>query len=297
MNIRIFAGVSITLWVLAPVATAEGPHGHRGHWSISYQQIRVDGFESSIGELDIGTTDTQTLNFEVSYRVGDRTTLHVGVPLVRKRYQGGGPHRPETIVPAKDDQFIDDGSYHTEFQDFLLGVSFLAYDGPIRIEPFLNYGLPSHDYPHFGHAAVGQNLWKLELGTRLTYRPALSDFYFRLDPSYVFVEKTLGVSINHWRAHGEIGYNFGNGMVGRVFVQTKQGDGLDFPDDFPPPRNTERWFQHDRMVKHNYTNAGVGVDWHFGGRTSVSASFFKMVQEEQVHILDYAFSVGISRSF
>ena len=269
----------------------------RGHWTLSYQQIKVDGFESTVGDLDIGETDTQSLNFEISYRITDRTTLYAGIPLVRKRYTGNFPHRPDTLVPARSDDFVDDGDYHTDFQDFLLGVSHVVYSEDLTVEPFLFYGLPSHDYAHFGHAAVGQNLWKLELGTRLTYKPPLSDFYFRFDPSYVFVEETLGTSIDHWKALAEVGYHFGGGRVGRLFVLTKQGDGLEFPDDFPPPRTTEAWYQHDRMVRHNYTNVGIGFDWSVGAKTSVSTSAFTMVQEEQVHILEYAFSVGISRSF
>lgn len=251
------------------------------------------------GKVDIGTVDTQTLNLELAYRVGERTTLHFGIPLVRKRYKGPFPHRLDTIDPPKSDKFIDDGRYHVAFQDLLLGVSYRALEGnQFSVEPFLYYGLPSHDYPHFGHAAVGQNLWRLEVGTRLVYRPPFSDFYFRLDPSYVFMEKTLGVNINHWRAFLETGYFFGRGIVGRAFLMTKHGKGLGFPGDFEAgDRSSEQWFQHDRLVKHNYTNAGVGLDWYFGSRTQIGTAVFRTIQGDVVHLADWALNVGISRSF
>ncbi|MDH3640822.1 MAG: transporter [Gammaproteobacteria bacterium] len=269
----------------------------RGHIALSYQYIRVDGFESSIGELDIGTTDTHTFSVEVDYKLTDRVSVSVGVPLVTKRYRGGGPHVPSSIIPPQDDQFIDDGDYHTEVQDISFGVRYLLTTSPLTIEPFLFYGVPSHDYPHFAHAAVGQNLWRVEAGASFTYLPPLSDFYFRLAPSYTFMEETFGVSIDHWRVHGEVGYLLKPGVSARVFALVKEGDGLDFPEDFPPPRNTEFWFQHDRMVRHNYVNMGAGVDWQFSERTALSFSALTMVEAEQVHKMDYAFTVGLSRSF
>ncbi|MFT5484534.1 MAG: hypothetical protein ACI9GW_003200 [Halieaceae bacterium] len=270
----------------------------RGHVSISYQQFKSDGFESTLGELDIGTTDTQSLSFELSYYLTERTTLHFGIPLVRRRYEGPVGHFPSEIEPARSDHHgVDEGSYHTDFQDFLFGISFLAVDKPMRVEPFLSYGLPSHDYPHFGHAAVGQNSWRVELGTRLTYVPPLSDFYFRFDPSYTFMEEVFGVRTNHWRAHAEVGYRFADGASARVFVAAKDAEGAEFPDDFPLPRNDERWYQHDRMVKHSFVNAGIGLDWQFSPRTQISASALTMVRAEQAHVVKYAFNIGITRSF
>ena len=279
------------------VLAAFPAYADKGHVTLHYQQIKVDGFESTVGELDIGTVDTQTLYFELTYHLNDRISVHAGIPLVRKRYKGTGPHVPSSIVPPQNDQFIDDGSYHTDWQDFQFSIGYLLSQGPLRVEPFVGYGLPSHDYPHFGHAAVGQNLWRLEIGSRFSYFPGMSDFYFRLDPSYVFVEETLGVSIDHWRLHAEAGYRFHPRMSGRLFVMGKEGKGLDFPDDFPPPRNTPYWFQHDRMVRHNYVNAGLGVDWQASARTQVSVSAMTMVHADQVHIMKYGINLAVSRGF
>jgi len=270
--------------------------GH-GHFFVSYQFIHVDGFEATTGELPIGTTDTHTLNFELDYQLNDRWGFDIGIPLVRKRYQGPGAHNPALIIPPQDSKFIDDGEYHTDFQDWHLAVRYRLRDDDWRIEPFAALGVPSNDYPFFAHAAVGQNLLKFDVGSRFIYTPPISDAWYRLDVSYVFVEETLGTNIDHWRVNGEAGYFFSPRLSARVFFLLKEGNGLDFPDDFPPPRNDFYWYQHDRMVKHNYINAGLGLDWTLNDRYQLSFSWMTMVHADQVHIMKYAFTLGIARSF
>lgn len=281
----------------ADAAESDSLKGH-GHYAISYQYISVDGFEGSMGEIPIGTVDTHTLNFEIDYYLTDRLAVVLGLPFVRKRYQGPFQHNPLALVPPRVGvDNVDQGDWNNSFQDFHLGVRYLWRDTPVIIEPFAFLGVPSHDYPFFGHAAVGQNLLKFDVGSSFTWIPPISDAYYRLDIAYVFVEETLGVSIDHWRIHAEAGYQFGPRLTGRAFVLHKDGDGLVFPDDFPPPRTNEMWFQHDRLVKHNYTNVGVGLDWSMSEKYSVSTSVMTMTRAEQVHKMQYALTVGISRSF
>ena len=295
-----FSILAACLLTLSPAAQAEefeSRAGH-GHMSLGYQFISVDGFESSIGELPIGTVDTHSLNLEVEYYLTDRWTISAGLPFVRKRYQGPGPHDPLTLDPPRPEiENVDQGDWNNDFQDFHLGLRYLAKTGRFQIEPYAFLGVPSNDYPFFGHAAVGQNLLKFDLGSRFFWHPGLSDAYYNLDVSYVFVEETLGVSIDHWKVHAEVGYYFSNTITGRLFGQLKDGEGLVFPDDFPPPRNTEMWYQHDRLVKHNYGNVGVGVDWAMDDGYHVSTSIMTMVWAEQVHKMDAAFAISVSKSF
>ncbi|MDZ7769243.1 MAG: hypothetical protein U5K38_09265 [Woeseiaceae bacterium] len=50
-------------------------------------------------------------------------------------------------------------------------------------------------------------------------------------------------------------------------------------------------------MKHNFTNAGVGVDWLLDDRHRLSASVFTMLRAVQIHDVEYAISVSLSRSF
>ena len=282
----------------AQASENESRAGH-GHVSLSYQYITIDGFQSSIGKLPIGTADTHSLNLEVEYYATDKLTLIAGIPFVRKRYQGPGPHDPLTLDPPRPQvENVDTGDWNTGFQDFHLGVRYLAYDSPTwGIQPYAFFGLPSNEYPFFGHAAVGQQLTKFDLGSSFTFVPPISDAYYRLSIGYVFVEETLDNSINHWLIGAEAGYHFSPRLTGRAFVLLKKGNGLIFPDDFPTPRTTEKWYQHDRMVKHNYMNLGVGVDWAVNEKYQLTSSVMTMTWADQVHVMKYAVNIGLSRAF
>ena len=298
---------SVCRAVLASVLLLSGVAAHgaepglragHGHVSLSYQFISVDGFESSIGELPIGTVETHTLYFDVEYNVTERLTLIAGIPYVRKRYRGPGPHDPLLLDPPRPFiENVDQGNWNSDFQDFHIGAKYRARDDRFVIEPYFFFGIPSHEYPFFGHAAVGQQLLKFDLGTSVTWFPGLSNAFYGADVAYVLVEETLGVSINHWKVNAVAGYQFGPRLTGRVFAQLKDGGGLTFPDDFPTPRNTELWYQHDRLVKHNYLNVGIGLDWALDDTYQVSTNFMQMPWAEQVHKMEYAFTIGISRAF
>lgn len=282
------------------VASAEEPgsrSGH-GHTSVSFQVIRIDGFESSIGLLPIGTTDTQSVNFDVEYNVTDRITISAGLPYVRKRYNGAAAHDPLTLDPPRPEvENVDTGSWNTDFQDFHLGIRYLLRDGPIMVQPYVFLGVPSNNYPFFGHAAVGQGVLKVDVGSTFAWFPGLSDAYYQLDLGYVFVEETLNTNISHWLIRAEGGYFFNDTVTGRVFAQLKKGHGLTFPDDFPTPRTSEKWYQHDRLVKHNYLNAGIGLDWSLNSKYRLESSVITMIWAEQVHDMEYAITLGLSRSF
>lgn len=294
-------------WILPTIAVCvaqvavgaeSGSRAGHGHYSVSFQVIRVDGFKNSVGVSEIGTVDTQSVNFDIAYHVTDRLTVSAGIPWVRKRYNGTSTHDPLTLDPPRPYiENVDLGDWNTDFQDFHFGVRYLAKDGPLSVEPYAYFGVPSQEYPFFGHAAVGQQLFKFDIGTSLTWFPGLSNAYYRADIGYVFVEESLGVNIDHWLINAEVGYFFSPALTARIFAQLKKGHGLTFPDDFPPPRTTEKWYQHDRLVKHNYANAGVGIDWSFAEGYQLNANVMTMIWEEQVHIMDYTFSVGMSRDF
>lgn len=278
--------------------SAAGSEKGSGYFSASYQFIHTDGFEATTGKLPVGTTDTHVLNLDFGYHLTDKWSASLGIPLIRKRYQGTVPHDPRVLDPPRDSEFIDDGSYHTNFQDWYLKVSYLARNhGRWRIEPFAALGVPSNDYPFYAASAVGQNLTEFEIGADITYMPPISDAWYRLEIGYVFVEETLGVSIDHWLVNAEAGYFFTPRWSGRMFMMLKKGDGLEFPDDFPPPRTGERWYQHDRMIKHNYLNVGVGANWSINGRYAMSLSALTTVDAEQVFPVEYAFTVGLAYSF
>ena len=273
-----------------------------GQFVVTYQLNATDGFESDIGALPIGSIDTQVLNFELQYALTDRLTVIAGIPYVRKRYNNGPlPHDPLLLDPPRPYiENVDQGGWNSDFQDFNIGAKYRVRDGAFSVEPFVYLGIPSQEYPFYGNAAIGQQLTRLQVGSSLMWYPGLSNAYYSADIGYVFVEETLGVSVNYWNIRAEAGYQFGPRLTGRLFGLLKKGSGLAVPTDFPgfPGQlNDELWYQHDRTLKHNYMNIGIGVDWVLNDRYSVSSNYMEMVWEDQVNILEYAFTLSVVRAF
>ena len=280
----------------------ESRAGH-GFFNLSYQYVSVDGFESSVGKLQTGTVESHALIFDIEYFINDKIALFGGIPYFRKRHQGAALHDPLNLDPPRPYiENVDQGVWNSGFEDFLLGIRYLAKDGPFVIEPFASFGVPSNQYPFFGAAAVGQRLLKFQLGTSFAWFPGLSNAYYRADIAYVFVEKTLGVNVNHWRVNAEVGYQFTPRLTARVFMLLKDGKGLSVPEDFTSADGVftitdEKWYQHDRLIKHNYMNAGIGLDWAINKKYLLSANVMFQPWAEQVHAMEYAVTVGMSRSF
>ena len=248
--------------------------------------------------MPVGEVETHAFSIDLDYHLTDRLTLVAGIPYIRERYLGSLDHDPLTLEPPRPDvKNIDLGDWNDDFQDFSFGIRYLLRDSPLTIEPFVIAGVPSNNYPFFGHAAIGRNRAQLDIGSTFVYVPPISDAYYRLDLSYVFVERTLGVSIDHLNVNFEAGYFFSRNVTGRAFLLYRDGRGLSFPVDFPPPRTDEKWYQHDRLVKHNFTNVGVGLDLSLGDYYSLSTAVLTMVRANQIHDVEYALSIGLTRSF
>jgi hypothetical protein len=297
------AAVGSLLLLTSNVNATEIEHEKgRGQIVLTYQVNATDGFESAIGELPIGSIDTHVLNFELVYALTDRLTIIAGIPYVRKRYNNGPlPHDPLLLDPPRPYiENVDQGDWNSSFQDINIGAKYRVKEGAFSVEPFVYLGIPSNEYPFYGNAAVGQQLTRLQIGSSLMWYPGLSNAYYRADIGYVFVEETLGVSVNYWNIRAEVGYQFGPRITGRVFGLLKKGSGLAVPTDypgFPGQLNDELWYQHDRMLKHNYMNIGIGLDWALNDQYSLSTNYMTMVWADQVNILEYAFTVSIAREF
>lgn len=278
---------------------AVGAASYRRQMTFTYQYFETEGLgTAAVGTLDpTGKTYAHVLDFEFDQALRDRWTLTVGLPFITKRYDGMSPHTPSTIVPPHpESEFLDDGDYHSDFQDLRVGIRYLAKDGPLTIEPYALLGTPTHDYTFFAQAAVGPNLDRLEVGVQITYQPPFSNFFFRFSPSREFVEKTLGYNVDHWRLDAEVGY-FVNARLSVIgFVSGRDGNGLQ-PTDFTPSDNNELWYQHDRLTRHNYLNAGASVDYSLSERNRMTIALLRMVHAEDVHVLKFAATVSVSRAF
>lgn len=297
MNRAICAGLSL-LFAL-PAIAEKGD----GSFRFEYQFIKTGDFESSIGPLDIGETQAHVFMFSGTYQVADRWTLAASLPWIKKRHRGALPHNPGvelTAYPQADQSVIDDGNFHSDWEDLYVSATYALYRGDRwSFSPFISVGVPTNDYPFYAHAAVGRNIWHVPVGAAFSFTPYFSDFVLSGDVAYVITERSLDVNIDHWLINLDLTYYVTPAVAPKVFVSIKHSaHGLSFPDDFNVAAlNDEAWYYHDRTIKHNFVNAGIGLDWILNDEYMLSGSALTMVDPDQVNTIDYGLSFGITRLF
>ena len=306
------------LVAIAGAAHAQGQQRGDGSIRLEYQFIRAGAFLSRDQEFDYWSTDTQVAMLSGSYALNDRWTLFASLPYVRRRFisevpWGGDPHNPNDpywvdFVPP-DKRFWDDGDYHGAFQDFSIGVSYRVAKGPWTLYPYISYGVPASDYPIFAKTAIGRNLWTIPVGMSVSFVPYFSDWHFDGDFAYVFSEKPLGQNVDYWLARLSAGYWFTANLSVNTFLSLKYGYGISllsarflsddaaFPPNYPVDFDTEAWWQHDRLVGNRNLVFGLGVDYAFGPKWSLSGSTFRSVWTEEANEDDFAFTLGLTRFF
>jgi len=274
---------------------AAGDRPERLRLSLTYQLSETNDLATDVVTIRTGPSYARALDFNFEYALSERWSLMGGLPLIAKRFESPS-HDPLAIDPPHpESRFIDDGHYHTYFQDLRFGASYALATEAVGVAPYALVSVPSNDYPFFGGAAVGQNLRKLELGTALSYSPPFLQWDFDLATGYVFVEKTLGVEVNHTRIDLQAAYVLSPRLGVKFFVSGKQGSGI--PGDQFAPDGSERWYQHDRLVRHNYTVAGTGAEWTLNNGDRLAIEAIRMIHAQDVFKLRYALSVTVSRSY
>ena len=317
-----FPGLSLLtgLFIVTISGAAYGQERSRGDGSIrvEYQFMQNGAFLSRDEKFDYWTTDTQALLLSGDYALSDRWTVFASLPYVRRRFNsevpwGGDPHNPNDpywvdFVPP-DKRFWDDGDYHGALQDFSIGASYRIEKGPWTLHPYISFGVPASDYPFFAKTAIGRNLWTIPVGTAIRYVPYFSDWHFGGDFAYVFSEKPLGRNVDYWLAHLSAGYWFKANLSVNAFLSLKYGYGISllsaafinddaaFPPTYPDDFDTEEWWQHDRLIGNRNLNYGLGIDYSFSPKWSLSGSTFRSVWTDEANEADFAFTLGLTRFF
>jgi hypothetical protein len=306
----VLAGLTVT-----PVL-AQGQEKGDGSIRVEYQFIHSDRFTTEGENFDYWSTDTHVVMFSGDYALSDRWTIYAALPYVQKRFQsevpwGGDPHDPNApywidFVPT-DTRFIDDGDYHGGLSDISLGVTYTALEGPLTITPYIGYGAPVRDYPFYAKAAIGLQLWKIPVGANFNFVPYFSDWYFDGSVAYVFSEKPLDVNVDYWDVFLEAGYWFRPYLSVNVFTSLKYvREGLEIPWDFvddpatavyPEDWANERWYNHDRAMRHRNLNAGLGVDYFPNPRYLLSASWYTGIWADHSNEPAYALTLAVTRFF
>ncbi|HEY2394968.1 MAG TPA: hypothetical protein VGH81_03165 [Rudaea sp.] len=288
----------------------ESAAGH-GDISIAYLNSYVNGFWlDSKTKIPNGAVRSRGVELDFDYNVADAWSVHVGIPFLSNRYQGSAPHCPTTTppqcanIPALDpqhpeSQFIDDGRYHSTWQDFTLGAAWHTHLNDYYITPSVTATIPSHDYVFFDNAAVGQRLHQLLVAVTLAHQFEFSNLYYKLGYGYAFSEHVLGQDTGYQRFDGELGYFINERWSVRAFVSGRIGNGYSAYNLEPltDGHTDEYWYHHDQISEHTYFGAGLGLDYDIGNRYTLSAGIQREFFGETVFDFKYALEGRLTKQF
>ena len=325
---RLFTYKNPMAWLIAGLLVvsaisdvmAQGQQKGDASLRVEYQNIRTGAYTGEVFVADYWKTDSHVAIVSGDYAISERWTVYAALPYVSRKFVAtgpdlvgtgpGDPHNPNqdywvNFVPP-DKRFHDDGDYHGALQDLSFGVMYQAVDGPAwTVSPYLGYAFPATNYPFFAKAAIGKNLWTIPVGVNISYTPYFSDWHFQGNFAYVFSEEPLGVNVDFTTFYGSAGYWFKPNFSMNLFVAAKYLMGgllidFDFTDNpfiYPVGYDTIEWWMHDRLIRHQAVNVGVGFDYFLNENYQLSGTYFQSTLADQTVEIERAFTFALTRFF
>jgi hypothetical protein len=263
-----------------------------GSVSLSYQNIIVRDHVYAQGDAhDIGHIFSNGVTMDVDYSFTSRLAARVSLPYVAAKYSGSHPHQ----LP------IDDGTYHSSFQDFAVDIRYNLVQRPAAVTPFFRAVIPSHDYAYFAHSAIGRDLHEYHVGANFGRRlkPILPRGYLQARYAYVFVERILSVAPNRSDAELQVGYFLTSrlSLLGTgQWMHTYQGVQIPY-GVYHGGLTDEQWPHHDQIAKAGLLDLGGGAAYAVNGSLEVYASLARSVQGQNGHLHAAVVTIGASWSF
>jgi hypothetical protein len=245
---------------------------------LSYQHTFVRdhvGFDGT--RVDLGHIMSYAIRPEISYGLTDRVTVDADAPFSAGKYIGSSPHGR-----------LDDGTFHSTFQDLHLGLRMNALMQPFALTPFLRATIPTHHYQLEGHTATGKGTKEWTVGTYAgrELAPWSPNAYIEGMLSHTFVQRTnidvASERLNRTNGTLEVGYYLLPSITLRAFgTGVRTHGGWDLPRQFGPGEAQE----HDRFDKTKDIQVGGVISYNFPGGMSVYGGYFTTVWARTAHAL------------
>lgn len=272
---------------------------NRGRITIGFQSAHTDGGVDGEGNPGPGVrTDTHNLLLALDYHFKPKWSLHVSLPYVHKRSLGDpGLHNPALLARPRDGEFLDDGDWHGAWQDWQFGTTYHGHWRGFAVRPHAVLTWPSHDYTFFASAAPGRRLKSLRVGADISRRIGRSNVHWSTGYSYEFVENVMGMSLDKQHYRLSTRWDLSPTWSLNAFATARYSQGIEPRDLAGMVPRSELWYQHDRLLEHNYVLAGIGATWRFGEHWALSGSTSRPLHAESMHRLRSTWDVLLSRSF
>ena len=291
---------AVGLLILAAPLGGQAWIGPRGETTValSFQRTEFTGHVLPNGNrIHVGGSHSRSFALGVEHSVTDRLAVTVSIPYVASK-NGVDPQ------PVLGRSGIDDGQYHSTFQDFRFGARYNVLAHPVVVTPMIALRIPSHAYPTAGEAAVGPRLREMQVGFDVG-RAFAERFYIDGQYAYAFVEKFHGLNLDRSNVDLDVGYFALPSLSFRALASwQKTYGGLTAMEIFgpggPPQRNPNLsdalWFGHDRLLKDGYLRAGGGATYLITEHIGINVTVVDMISGRNSHY-GYLYSAGVTRSF
>ncbi|MFI5178221.1 MAG: hypothetical protein ACHQO8_06650 [Vicinamibacterales bacterium] len=284
----------------APVA-AQAFVPERGEASVTmlFQSTLVKDHLVLSGPVDSGHIQSQGIVADFSVGLGRKFALSVGVPYIGSKYTGTKPH---LLLPSEKPLYptftsLDDGRYHSTWQDFRAELRYGLRKAGFAISPFVGTIVPSHDYEYLSHAAVGRDVRELQVGVYAAriLDPWLPRVFIQAGYTHGFEQRIVDISRQRSIVPFEGGY-FATPSL-RVFglgsLEVTHG-GIDVYTSARADYQGLLYINHDRIQRENMLNVGAGAAYTLSDRTEIVASFTRTVWGINGHAQWGALTVGVS---
>lgn len=280
-------------------AQAFVPDRGQGAVNVSYQGGIVKRHLSVNGSSDGGRIDSQALLTDFSIGLGHKFALSFGLPYIGSKYIGTKPHTllPQEVPLYPNFKSLDDGNYHSTFQDFRVELRYGMRRGAWAVTPFVTSITPSHDYEFLSHAAVGRRMRELQIGTyagRLL-DPWLPGGFFQLGYAHGF-EQDIDY---HPRQRSILTLEGGYFLTSRLRVfgeasgQVTWG-GINIHHSARADLTGADYIHHDQIQRANAIDLGGGASLDLSDRIALVGSFTRTVWGINGHSQWGVLTLGIS---
>jgi hypothetical protein len=262
----------------------------------SYQNTLVQDhvdFKGKAWSL-FGDINSQSITADTDYSLTDKLAVRIALPYVFGRYDG--PSQFAHSFP------VDDGKYHSTFQNFTADLRYNVSQRPVVLTPFVRLVVPSHDYQYFAHAAVGRDVREYHIGINVGRRldPILPKAFIQVQYSYAFVERILNISPNRSNVEAQLGYFLTPRLSLLASTQWYYTyNGVEDHFDIPPPAGLteEQWLHHDQIGKASLLDVTGGVSFAMNRKMEMFASFGRSLFGTNGHLHAAVVTIGVSRTF
>jgi hypothetical protein len=265
------------------------PRGE-GTVTLAVESYRHTGHFDKDGNKTYNTsTETQTVIGHLDFGVTDTIGLAVSLPFISSKYTGPPTYIAAGIVTHAGP--LDNGQYHSAFQDLHFEVRRMFVAGPVVIAPLIGVGVPTHEYEFEGESAPGRHRKELQLGvgasTDIVPRTEINARY-----AYTTLERVDGFpyTASIIDLHGDVSVTSRIGIQGLTELQIAH----------QRPTTLELvpiWPMHDRFINPNQLALGGGVSWSLTRTTDVHVFGLTTVWGNNGAHIARTVAVGFSKTF